>query len=35
MSIKEGFFDTPFVIFEEKKFSSPRRDNEYPAGSAF
>jgi hypothetical protein len=24
-----GFFDTPFVIFEEKKFSSLRRHNEY------
>ncbi len=24
-----GFCDSPFAIFEEKKFSSPRRDKEY------
>ncbi len=25
---KDGFFDDPFDLFEEKKFSSLRRDNE-------
>jgi hypothetical protein len=26
---KDGFFDTSFAIFEEKKFSSLGRDSEY------
>jgi hypothetical protein len=25
---KDGFFDAPFDLFKEKKFSSLRRDNE-------
>jgi hypothetical protein len=25
---RDGFFDTPFDLFKEKKFSSLRRDNE-------
>jgi hypothetical protein len=25
---KRGFFDAPFDLFKEKKFSSHRRDNE-------
>jgi hypothetical protein len=30
MSINRRIFDIPFAIFEEKKFSCPRRDKEYP-----
>ncbi len=29
MGMKRRIFDTPLVIFEEEKFSSVRRDNEY------
>jgi hypothetical protein len=28
---KDGFFDAPFDLFKEKKFSSLRRDNELGA----
>jgi hypothetical protein len=29
MGIKNGFFDSPFDLFREKKFSSHRRVNTY------